>query len=92
MNISKKELARRLNTSPSNLSGKLKRDNFTEKSCGKSRRFAARPLKPVSSPTRGGEYSLRKGVVEETPPHTNTRRSLRPSFDAHRPLCGQWAV
>ena len=31
MNISKKELARRLNTSPSNLSGKLKRDNFTEK-------------------------------------------------------------
>ena len=30
MNISKKELAR-LNTSPSNLSGKLKRDNFTEK-------------------------------------------------------------
>lgn len=28
--IEKKELASRLNTSPSNLSGKLKRDNFSE--------------------------------------------------------------
>ena len=28
--ISKQELARRLGTSPSNLSGKLKRDNFSE--------------------------------------------------------------
>ena len=37
MNISKKELARRLNTSPSNLSGKLKRDNFTEKELQSSR-------------------------------------------------------
>ncbi len=28
--ISKQELARRLGTTPSNLSGKLKRDNFSE--------------------------------------------------------------
>lgn len=29
--ITKKELAERLGTSPANLSGKLKRDNFSEK-------------------------------------------------------------
>ena len=29
--ISKQELARRLGTTPSNLSGKLKRDNFSER-------------------------------------------------------------
>lgn len=39
--ISKKELAKRLGTTPSNISGKLKRDNFSEaelqeiaKACG----------------------------------------------------------
>ena len=30
MGITKKELAQRLGTTPSNLSGKLKRDNFSE--------------------------------------------------------------
>ncbi len=30
MGITKQELAKRLGTSPSNLSGKLKRDNFSE--------------------------------------------------------------
>lgn len=41
MDITKQELARRLGTTPSNLSGKLKRDNFSEselqeiaKACG----------------------------------------------------------
>lgn len=31
LGLEKKELAKRLNISPANLSGKLKRDNFSEK-------------------------------------------------------------
>lgn len=31
LGLEKKELAKRLNTTPANLSGKLRRDNFSEK-------------------------------------------------------------
>lgn len=33
--MTKQELARRLGTTPSNLSGKLKRDNFPKRNCKK---------------------------------------------------------